>query len=138
MIRESASPEETFELARELASKNPGCPAYYLEGDLGAGKTLFTKSVADYYGVDRADVVSPTFSLVNRYGGGERVIYHVDLYRLDDEREVDELGLDEMEEEEALVVVEWPEKLGARRRGDAIVVHLEVVDEHTRRIRIDE
>lgn len=136
MIRETSSPEETFELGRELAAERPDCPAYYLEGDLGAGKTLFTKGLAAHYGVDRSVVVSPTFSLVNRYGGGDRVVYHVDLYRLDNEREVDELGLEEMEEEGALVVVEWPEKLGARRRADATTVRFETTGETGRRIQI--
>ncbi len=137
MIHKSISVEDTLSLAARLAGERPECPAYYLEGDLGAGKTHFTKGLARYYGVDPDLVVSPTFALVNRYGGGARTIYHIDLYRIEDERELTELGLEEMEEEGALLVVEWAEKLGYRRRGDATVVHFEVTGESTRRIRID-
>ena len=119
-----------------MAAKNPGCPAYYLEGDLGAGKTLFAKGIAAFYGIEPSVVVSPTFSLVNRYGGGDRVMYHIDLYRIDDDRELFELGIEEMEEEGALLVIEWAERLGRRRRADATVVRFDVVGPQQRRIRV--
>ena len=138
MIRESGAPEQTLAIARELAKRKPHCPAYYLEGDLGAGKTMFTKGLAGFYGVDAAVVVSPTFALVNRYGGGSRVVYHIDLYRIEDERELIELGIEEMEDEGALLVIEWAEKLGRLRRSDATVVRFEVTGEDQRRISIDE
>ena len=137
MIHESESQDETLEIARKLAERRPDCPAYYLEGDLGAGKTLFTKGLAAFYGIDPAVVVSPTFAIVNRYSGGSRVIYHLDLYRIEDERELDQLGIEEMEEEGALLVVEWAEKLGRHRRADATVVHFEVAGENRRRLSID-
>ena len=137
MTTESRSPDETLALARELAASEPACPAYYLEGELGAGKTLFTKGLAAFYEVDPSVVVSPTFALVNRYGGGSRTIYHIDLYRIENERQLVELGIEEMEEEEgALLVVEWAEKLGRYRRADATVVHFDVTSENERRIRI--
>ena len=134
---ESKSPEETLAIARNLAVHQPDCPAYYLEGELGAGKTLFTKGLAAFYGIDAADVVSPTFALVNRYGGGSRVVYHIDLYRIEDEREIVELGIEEMESEGALLVVEWAEKLGRHRREDATVVRFEVTGERLRRLHIN-
>ena len=136
MTEESRSPDDTLRIARKLAASHPHCPAYYLEGELGAGKTLFTKGLAAFYGIDPSLVVSPTFALVNRYGGGSRVLYHIDLYRIEDPRELEELGLEEMEEEGALLVVEWAEKLGRYRRGDATVVRFEIVDEDTRRVHI--
>lgn len=131
-------PEETFALAEQLAARAPDRTAYYLEGDLGAGKTHFTKGLAHHYGIDPDVVVSPTFALVNRYSGGSRVLYHIDLYRIEAESELDELGLEEMEEEGALLVVEWAEKLGARRRDDATVIRFEVTGENTRRVHIEE
>ncbi|GMR24365.1 MAG: tRNA (adenosine(37)-N6)-threonylcarbamoyltransferase complex ATPase subunit type 1 TsaE [Acidobacteriota bacterium] len=134
---ESKSPEETLAIAQELAARQPDCPAYYLEGDLGAGKTLFTKGLAAFYGIDAADVVSPTFALVNRYGGGSRVVYHIDLYRIENERELIELGIEEMESEGALLVVEWAEKLGRHRREDATVVRFEVTSEGRRQLHIN-
>jgi len=136
LSRESGSPEETLAIAHELARSQPDCAAYYLEGDLGAGKTLFTKGLAAFYGIDAADVVSPTFALVNRYGRGSRVVYHIDLYRIEDERELIELGIEEMEDEGALLVVEWAEKLGRHRREDATIVRFEVSGESQRRLHI--
>lgn len=137
MLRESSSPEETFAFARELAERRPDCPAYYLEGELGAGKTLFTKGLAAFYSIDASLVVSPTFALVNRYSGGSRVVYHIDLYRIEHERELDELGIEEMEAEGALLVVEWAEKLGRHRRDDACIVRFDVSGPSTRQIRIE-
>ena len=136
MIEESESQEETLEIARRIAAERPDCPAYYLEGDLGAGKTLFTKGLAAFYGIDPSIVVSPSFALVNRYSGGARVVYHIDLYRIDNERELDELGLYEMEEEGALLVVEWAEKLGRYRRVDATLVRFEILGATRRRLEI--
>lgn len=136
MIFESRSPEETIALAGRIASDSPAASSYYLEGDLGAGKTLFTKGLASFFGIDPSRVVSPTFALVNRYGGGRRVVYHVDLYRIENERELDELGIEEMEAEGAVVVVEWAEKLGRYRRADAVEVRFEVTGESERGIRV--
>lgn len=138
MIHDSGSVEQTLVIARELAADQPDCSAYYLEGDLGAGKTLFTKGLAEFYGIDTGAVVSPTFALVNRYSGGSRILYHLDLYRIEDERELVELGIEEMEDEGALLVVEWAEKLGRLRRSDATLVRFEVTGESQRRISIDE
>lgn len=135
---ESRSREETLRIAEELAALSPRPAWYYLEGPLGAGKTLFAKGIARHYGIDESDVSSPTFALVNRYGGASRVVYHLDLYRIEHERELEELGLEEMEEEDAVLVVEWAEKLGRHARREAIRVRLEPAGETTRRITIVE
>ena len=136
MNNHSKSPEETIAAGRSLADANPDCSAYYLQGDLAAGKTLLTKGIASFYGIDPSIVASPTFALVNRYRGGGRVVYHIDLYRIESERELDELGIEDMEEEGALLVIEWAEKLGRYRRRDATEVALEVIGEFERRITI--
>jgi tRNA threonylcarbamoyladenosine biosynthesis protein TsaE len=133
---ESGSPEQTIALAGRIACDFPAFSSFYLEGDLGAGKTLFTKGLASFFGIDPGRVVSPTFALVNRYSGGRRVLYHLDLYRIENERELDELGIEEMEVEGAIVVVEWAEKLGRYRRRDALEVRIEVTGESERRIRV--
>ena len=135
-IEESDSAEKTFDIAYELARRNPDASLFYLHGDLGAGKTLFTKGIASFHGIDPGRVTSPTFALVARHSGGKRVLYHIDLYRIDDERELSELGIEELEEEGAVLVVEWAEKLGRRLREDGIDVALEVVGENRRRITI--
>ena len=135
----TTSPEETVALGKALGENHPQGGLFYLEGDLGSGKTLFAKGLASAYGVEPDEVVSPTFALVNRYGGGSRVVYHIDLYRIETERELAELGLEEMEEEEAtVVVVEWAEKLGRFRRPQATTVRFSVPNENTREIRITE
>ncbi len=120
----SRSPEDTVEAAARLAAREPDCRTFYLEGDLGAGKTVFAKGLAQHYGVDPNQVTSPTFALVARYGEGTRPVYHLDLYRIERPEELRELGIEEMEEEDAIVIVEWPERLGPYRRADAIRVRL--------------
>lgn len=148
-IYRSESPDETIAIGKSLALAHPRGACFYLEGELGAGKTLLTKGIAAGYGLSPDRVVSPTFALVNRYGGGTRTLYHVDLYRIENERELDELALDELEEgrnhglpeEPAVMVVEWSEKLdelGGYRRPDAVRVRLDFVSENCRTIRIIE
>ena len=141
----SGSPEATIALGKSLAELHPDGACFYLDGDLGAGKTLLAKGIAAGYGVEPDHVVSPTFALVNRYSGGSRVVYHVDLYRIENERELEELGLEELEEEVegrgAAMVVEWPGKLDELGRGSstaAVRIHLQVLDEQTREIRVSE
>lgn len=131
---ESRSPDETIALGRALGEAHPEGGAFYLEGELGAGKTLLAKGIAAAYGVSSDRVVSPTFSLVNRYGEGRVPVYHIDLYRIETERELVELGLEELECEPAAIVVEWSEKLGRYRRPDAIVVRIEILDDDRRRL----
>jgi tRNA threonylcarbamoyladenosine biosynthesis protein TsaE len=135
-VRETDSPEKTLASAFELARLHPEASFYYLHGELGAGKTLFTKGIASFHGIDPGEIVSPTFALVARHSGGRRVLYHIDLYRIENERELSELGMEELEEEGAVLVVEWAEKLGRRSREDAIHVSLEVEGENRRRITI--
>ena len=98
-----------------------------LRGDLGAGKTTLVKGMARAIGAEEDDVTSPTFTLVHEYRGRSRRIYHLDLYRLETERELLSLGLEEMEAEpDALVLVEWGDKFPSliqRARGDILVQH---------------
>ena len=132
----SRSPEDTLETGARLAAREPGCRAFYLEGDLGAGKTVFAKGLARHYGVDPQQVTSPTFALVSRYGEGARPVYHLDLYRIERPEELRELGIEEMEEEDAVVIVEWPERLGPYRRAHATRVRLVREANGARRIEI--
>ena len=105
-----------------------------LFGDLGAGKTAFVKGLAEGLGVPADQVSSPTFTLVQEYRGGRLPLFHVDLYRLDDPREVDDLGLDEIAAD-GVLAIEWAEKL-PRATSGAIVVRIEHGDGDTRRLTV--
>ena len=132
----SQSEEQTFTTAQELA-RNLKTPAHILlYGDLGAGKTLFTKGLAAGFGVDDVDEVSsPTFTLINQYSGRIR-IYHIDLYRIETGA-LDGLGLDEIfDDPNAAVIVEWAERLGKFETTGATRVFLSYVDDHSRKIDI--
>jgi tRNA threonylcarbamoyladenosine biosynthesis protein TsaE len=103
-----------------------------LVGDLGAGKTAFVRGLAEGLGIPPDDVSSPTFTLIQEYRGGRLPLFHVDLYRLDDPREVDDLGLDEIAVD-GVMAIEWADKLRSRPRG-AIDVHLQHRDGDSREI----
>jgi len=108
------SAEETFELAYRMGEAISEPAAFLLQGDLGVGKTVFAKGLGAGLDIDPAEVNSPTFTIVNRHEGRMRM-YHLDLYRIEGGAdEVYSLGLVEMlSEDDAVAVVEWPERLGA-------------------------
>lgn len=109
----SNSPEETFELGEMLGSRLSGGDAVLLFGDLGAGKTLFTKGILYALDYDIDEVTSPSFTLVNLYKTGKFNIYHIDFWRLNENFDVaSAVGLDEIfEDETAIVISEWSERL---------------------------
>lgn len=106
----SASVEETWSLAAKFAERLRGGGSVALEGDLGAGKTCFAKGViAQLCGVDREEIPSPTFTLVEEYLGTPP-IYHVDLYRMDNPQAAEELAWDEILAPGSVALIEWPER----------------------------
>ena len=107
------SAEETFELAYRMGEAINEPVVFMLQGDLGAGKTVFAKGIGAGLDIDPADVNSPTFTIVNRHEG-RMGLYHLDLYRIvGGANEVYDLGLEEIiAEPGAVVVIEWPERLG--------------------------
>jgi tRNA threonylcarbamoyladenosine biosynthesis protein TsaE len=129
----TASDEETFELGRKMGEQLAGKAVLLLSGDLGAGKTVFTKGLGAGLGIPPEDVTSPSFTIINIYDG-RLPLYHVDLYRLE-AGACRELGLEEMLEEQAVVAIEWPERLGYTPAG-AVEVAIEYLDEARRRISI--
>ena len=138
MSRETAvttrSAEETFELARKMAAGFEGTEVVLLIGELGAGKTVFAKGIASGAGVaDPGRVTSPSFTLVNVYEG-RHPVYHIDLYRLEREAEIADLGWEDMLGH-GIVVVEWAEKLAFP--VDGIVVRIETAGDDERRITIE-
>jgi tRNA threonylcarbamoyladenosine biosynthesis protein TsaE len=129
----SHSPEETFRLAEELASSFSGTEIVLLEGELGAGKTVFAKGVAAGAGVRNVhEVRSPSFTLVNIYEGRHKV-FHIDLYRLERQADIQDLGWEDYLGE-GIVVVEWAEKLAFPLDGITVLIETRADDE--RRITI--
>jgi tRNA threonylcarbamoyladenosine biosynthesis protein TsaE len=126
------STDETFELGRRAGDHLKGRAVILLNGDLGAGKTVFAKGLAAGLGIDPAEVTSPSFTLLNIHEGRLR-LYHVDLYRLESSSRID-LGLEEiLEDERAVVVIEWAERLESVPEG-ALEVKFSYVSESERRI----
>lgn len=95
-----------------------------LSGELGAGKTTLAQAICRGAGV-RDFVTSPTFALVQRYEGARAPVYHVDLYRLESSRELMNIGWDDVLRDDAVVIVEWPERAGGRMPNDALHIEIE-------------
>jgi tRNA threonylcarbamoyladenosine biosynthesis protein TsaE len=95
-----------------------------ISGDLGSGKTTLAQAICRGYGVGD-DITSPTYALVHEYRGARSPVYHLDLYRLDDPRELTNIGWDDVMRAHALVLVEWPERAGTRLPGGHVPIDLE-------------
>jgi tRNA threonylcarbamoyladenosine biosynthesis protein TsaE len=132
----SNSEQETYAFARRLAESLPLPAHILLFGDLGAGKTTFTRGLAMGFGIEVVDdVSSPTFTLINQYKGRVK-IYHIDLYRVEG-GDLNGLGLEDIfDDPHAAVIVEWAERLGDFQTPGAPRVFLEYVDGSTRKIGI--
>ncbi len=110
------SEAETMAAGRELGHTLEAGSVVLLSGDLGAGKTAFVRGLAEGLGVDPGEVSSPTFTLIQEYRGGRLQLFHIDLYRLNDSREIDDLGIEDLEDGR-VVAIEWAEKLPRTPRG---------------------
>jgi len=131
------SAEETIALGRTLAAELAPPLLVLLRGDLGAGKTTLVKGIAEGFGAASADdVTSPTFTLVHEYRGARAVLYHIDLYRVDTERELETLGLDDLMAAESILLMEWGEKFPRFAREQNVEIVLERMDENERRIQV--
>jgi tRNA threonylcarbamoyladenosine biosynthesis protein TsaE len=125
---ETKSAAGTVAIGRKLVDLLTPPRLMILRGDLGAGKTTLVKGIATALGAAEPDeVTSPTFNLIHEYTGSldgrEVKLLHLDLYRLDAERQLDPLGLEEMQTPDALILVEWGEKFKSiRKRADGEVV----------------
>ncbi|SDZ50287.1 tRNA threonylcarbamoyladenosine biosynthesis protein TsaE [Evansella caseinilytica] len=126
----SHSPEETEQLARALAEKLSGGELITLAGDLGAGKTSFTKGLAKGLGVKRT-VNSPTFTIIKEYVGYVP-FYHMDAYRLEDADE--DLGLEEYFDGDGVTVVEWPSMIQEQLPPERLDIMLEHLGDMNRKM----
>ncbi len=126
------SRQQTFKLGEELGKTLPQGSVVLLIGDLGAGKTVFTQGLAKGLGV-KEQVTSPTFVLMQPYQG--RIpLYHLDLYRLDNVRQVEGIGLDEYLFGEGVCVIEWAEKIKEAWPKDYLKIEFTHISEKKRRI----
>jgi len=136
----TASESETAHVGRGLAGTLGPGDVVLLYGDLGAGKTAFVKGLAEGLGVAPDEVSSPTFTLIHEYRGGRLTLFHVDLYRLDDPREVLDLGLDEIAAD-GVLAIEWAEKLprNVESQGERLIaVHIAHGERDARTIAVEE
>jgi tRNA threonylcarbamoyladenosine biosynthesis protein TsaE len=127
------SEEETIALGRELApGLSPG--AVLLIGNLGAGKTTLAKGIVGGLNATPPDEVSsPTFTLIHQYGDATPV-YHIDLYRLDEQRQVENLGLDDLFNSGSVVLLEWAERFPTLLPGHRTEIRLRALTDETREI----
>jgi tRNA threonylcarbamoyladenosine biosynthesis protein TsaE len=134
----TASEEATIRLGEELARALPRKRAILLIGNLGAGKTTMAKGIVRGLGAaEPEEVSSPTFTLIHEYGNQGRV-YHIDLYRLDEAREVATLGLDEIFDREAVVLVEWGERFPELMPADRTEIRIRTIGDDEREIEVTE
>ena len=131
----TASEAETVALGERLARELPSRGVVLLIGNLGAGKTTLAKGIVNGLGAAAPDEVSsPTFTLIHEYGEGR--VYHVDLYRLDEPREVATLGLEEIFEREGLVLIEWGERFPRLLPANRTEIRIRPVGEDEREIEV--
>jgi len=110
-VLRTRSAEETVALGHEVATRLGAGTMWLLRGDLGAGKTTLVKGIAAALGAaQEEEVTSPTFTLVHEYRGGAVTVFHLDLYRIESERELMTVGIDDLRAADALMLVEWGEK----------------------------
>lgn len=121
------SEEETLAVAQNIESEKFPNMIITLNGDLGSGKTVFTKGLAHAMGID--SVTSPTFNIVKEYEG-ELPLYHMDLYRV--ENNIDNLGLEEYFTKGGIVVIEWADMIKEYLPKERLDVKIKIVDENTR------
>ncbi len=125
------SAEETIAFGRRLAAELSPPLVVLLRGDLGAGKTTLVKGIAEGFDAALAeDVTSPTFTLVHEYRGPRVTLYHIDLYRIDTQRDLETLGLDDLLAPNCILLIEWGEKFPRFERDHHVEITLgQVSDE---------
>ncbi|MBR2499750.1 MAG: tRNA (adenosine(37)-N6)-threonylcarbamoyltransferase complex ATPase subunit type 1 TsaE [Clostridia bacterium] len=134
------SEEETIIISHELAKGLKGGDVICLYGDLGVGKTVFTRGVCTFLGTDDY-INSPTFTIVNEYEAKDFDIFHFDMYRIEDPYELTEIGFDEYLNKGGICIIEWPENIYDElpsRRIDVKIERVSFDDETQRRITIAE
>ena len=129
------SSEETIALGRTLQQFLSPPKLVLLRGDLGAGKTTLVKGIAAAFdAAEEEEVTSPTFTLIHEYRGPSATLYHIDLYRVDTQRELETLGLDDLMGENSILLIEWGEKFPRFQRERDVEIAIERTGENQRRM----
>jgi tRNA threonylcarbamoyladenosine biosynthesis protein TsaE len=133
----TTSPQETIALGKELAASLAPPKLVLLRGDLGAGKTTLVKGIAEgFEAASQNDVTSPTFTLIHEYRGPSATLYHIDLYRVDTQRELETLGLDDLMDDRSVLLIEWGDKFERFERERDVEIALERISENERLIKL--
>jgi len=129
----TSSPEQTWRIGEILGAVLGAGDTVCLYGDLGSGKTNLAYGIARGLDVREQYITSPTFTFVNEYDG--RIpLYHIDLYRLNDPGELENIGFDEYIDSDGVTVIEWAEKAEEELPVECLSVYLSIIDEHSREI----
>ena len=123
------SEKETIEIAQNLESEKFPNMVICLEGDLGSGKTVFTKGFAQALGIEET-ITSPTFNIIKEYPNGELPLYHMDVYRLDGK--VDDLGIEDYYTRGGVTIIEWSDMIKDYLPEERLDIKFKVIDEDTR------
>ncbi len=106
--------------------------AFFLQGDLGVGKTVLAKAIGKGMGVPPEEMRSPSFSILNTHRGSSKILHHLDLYRLES-AELDDIGVEDLFDEDSIVIIEWPERAEYLRSFGGIWVHMQYTADPERR-----
>lgn len=129
----SKSERDTVELAENFEAEKFSGMVICLEGDLGSGKTLFTKSFAASLEIDET-ITSPSYNIIKEYYSGEMPLYHMDVYRL--EKDVESVGIPEYFGREGIVIIEWADMIKDYLPEERLEIKFSVIDENKRLIKI--
>lgn len=120
---------ETIQIAQNLESEKFENMIICLDGDLGSGKTIFTKGFAQALGIEE-NITSPTFNIIKEYLNGEMPLYHMDVYRLDGK--IDEVGIEDYFKKNGVVIIEWADTIQSYLPEERLDIKFKVIDENTR------
>lgn len=123
-IFESSGPEDTYKFAQKLSEDAQPGQVYALVGDLGVGKTVFTKGFAAGLGIEEP-VSSPTFTILQIYEEGRLPLYHFDVYRIEEPEEMEEVGFDEYIDADGVCLIEWANRIEEILPPETIFVRIE-------------
>jgi len=131
----SHSEEETISIGKQFAASLKGNEVIGLSGDLGAGKTQFTKGLCNFFGLNESEISSPTFSIVNEYPGSIP-IFHFDFYRIENEKELWDIGIEDYFSLAGIKIIEWYELAPNVLPENMIKVKIEINEDDSRLITI--